>query len=89
MPPCLRQQRKTIGPHRLSHSFLSTTPTQVPWRHAVKQKNASVNALVYVVPDDPTPVSPGQLNGVTVAIKDNICAKNMPTTCSSAMLRSK
>jgi aspartyl-tRNA(Asn)/glutamyl-tRNA(Gln) amidotransferase subunit A len=49
-----------------------------------------VNALVYVVPDDAGgPVSEGPLNGMTVAVKDNICTKNMPTTCSSVMLKGK
>ena len=89
MRPCLRQQRTTLGPHRLSSRFLPTTGTRISWRLAVKEKDASVNALVYVVPDDPTPGSRRQLNGMTVAIRDNICAKNMPTTCSSAMLPSK
>jgi hypothetical protein len=88
MRPCLRQRGTTLGPCRLSSRFLGTNATQVSWRLAVEEKNASVNALVYVVPDDaPRPVSRGPLDGVTVAVKDNICTKNMPTTCSSAMLR--
>lgn len=87
MRPCLRQKGTTLGPYRPSR-FLGTTAAQASWRHAVEEKNASVNALVYVVPDDaPRPVSRGPLDGVTLAVKDNICTKNMPTTCSSAMLR--
>jgi hypothetical protein len=88
MRRCL-PQRRTLG-HRnnLSSRFFVTVATQASWRHAVEQKNASVNALVHVVPEDEAgPVSEGPLNGMTVAIKDNICTKNMPTTCSSAMLR--
>jgi aspartyl-tRNA(Asn)/glutamyl-tRNA(Gln) amidotransferase subunit A len=34
------------------------------------------------IPND----SSGLLQGVTVAVKDNICTTSMPTTCSSAML---
>jgi len=84
MRRCLRRQRTTLSPHRLSSRFLSTTVTQFSWWRTVNEKNASVNALVHVIPDDPTLVSRGELNGMTVAINDNICAKNMLTTCSSA-----
>jgi hypothetical protein len=89
MRRCL-QQRRTLGYRdNLSSRFFVTASTQASWRHAVEQKNASVNALVHVVPEDEAgPVSEeGPLNGMTVAVKDNICTKNMPTTCSSAMLR--
>jgi aspartyl-tRNA(Asn)/glutamyl-tRNA(Gln) amidotransferase subunit A len=87
MQRCLQQQAH----RRLSSRFLTTTTTtpQHSWRLAVKEKNASVNALVYVVPDDRGNVTEGPLNGMTVAVKDNICTKNMPTTCSSAMLQGK
>jgi len=88
MRRCL-QQRRTLGHRNVSSRFLVTAATQASWRHAVEQKNASVNALVYVVPDNAGPVSEGPLHGMTVAVKDNICTKNMPTTCSSAMLRGK
>jgi aspartyl-tRNA(Asn)/glutamyl-tRNA(Gln) amidotransferase subunit A len=90
MRRCL-QQRRTFG-HRDNPSsrFFVTVATQASWRHAVEQKNASVNALVHVAREDEAgPVSEGPLNGMTVAVKDNICTKNMPTTCSSAMLRGK
>jgi aspartyl-tRNA(Asn)/glutamyl-tRNA(Gln) amidotransferase subunit A len=88
MRRCL-QQRRTIGHRNLSSRFIFTTAARASWRHAVEQKNASVNALVYVIPDDSAPVPDGPLNGMTIAVKDNICTKNMPTTCSSAMLRGK
>ncbi|KAI0280068.1 amidase signature enzyme [Russula brevipes] len=87
MRRCLQQQR-TLGPRSSFYRPLVTTATQALWRHAVEKKNASVNALVYVVPDDTSPVSEGPLDGMTIAVKDNICTKNMPTTCSSAMLQS-
>jgi aspartyl-tRNA(Asn)/glutamyl-tRNA(Gln) amidotransferase subunit A len=89
MRRCLQQ--RTLG-HRdiSSRSLFTATAPRASWRHVVEQKNASVNALVYVVPDDAGgPVSDGPLNGMTVAVKDNICTKNMPMTCSSAMLRGK
>ena len=89
MRRCLQQQRRTLGYcNNLSSRFFVTDSTQASWHHAVEQKNASVNALVHIVPEDEAgPVSEGPLNGMTVAVKDNICTKNMPTTCSSAMLR--
>ena len=76
--------RRCLGRRRLS---LATSTTQASWRTTVQNKNASVNALVYVAPDDAGTISEGPLQGMTVAVKDNICTKNMPTTCSSAMLR--
>ena len=90
MRRCLQQRRTLSHRNNLSSRFFVTVATQASWRHAVEQKNASVNALVHVVPEDEAgPVSDGPLNGMTVAVKDNICTKNMPTTCSSAMLRGK
>ena len=88
MRRCL-QQRRTLGYcNNLSSRLFVTASTQASWRHVVEQKNTSVNALVHAVPkDEAGPVSEGPLNGMTVAVKDNICTKNMPTTCSSAMLR--
>jgi len=80
MRRCL-QQTRTLGPRSLA--------TQESWRHVVEKKNASVNALVHVVQDDLDIPHQGPLNGMTVAVKDNICTKNMPTTCSSAMLQGK
>jgi len=42
------------------------------------------NALVAVAHSQPS-TSSGTLSDVAVAIKDNICTSNMPTTCASAM----
>ncbi|KAI0251416.1 amidase signature domain-containing protein [Lactifluus subvellereus] len=80
--------RRCLNHHRrLSSRSLATTTAQPSWRSAVHNKNASVNALVYVAPEDAGNATDGLLNGMTVAVKDNICTKDMPTTCSSAMLR--
>src|ERR1700733_2671563 len=86
MRRCLQLQPGSLGRRRHSHA---TSTAQASWRIAVQNKNASVNALVYVAPDDAGTVSEGPLQGMTIAVKDNICTKNMPTTCSSAMLKGK
>jgi aspartyl-tRNA(Asn)/glutamyl-tRNA(Gln) amidotransferase subunit A len=83
MRRCLQQRAY----RRLSSRFLTTTSPELPWRLAIQDKNASINALVHVVPDDARNATNGSLSGMTVAVKDNICTKNMLTTCSSAMLR--
>ena len=51
-------------------------------------KNASLNALVFVPETSEAPNSNATnlLSGLSVAIKDNICTSDMPTTCSSRML---
>ena len=85
MRRCLQLQPGSLG-RRLPSRSLTNSSSQESWRIAVQNKNASVNALVYVAPDDAGTISEGPLQGMTVAVKDNICTKNMPTTCSSAML---
>lgn len=88
MRRCLQLQPGSLGWRRISSRALSTSGQEY-WRVAVQNKNDSVNALVYIAPDDAGTVSEGLLQGMTVAVKDNICTKNMPTTCSSAMLQGK
>jgi aspartyl-tRNA(Asn)/glutamyl-tRNA(Gln) amidotransferase subunit A len=87
MRRCLQLQPGSLGQRRLSSRSLATSTGQASWRITVQDKNDSVNALVYVAPEDAGTISEGPLQGMTVAVKDNICTKNMPTTCSSAMLR--
>ena len=87
MRRCLQLQPGSLGWRRLPSRSLATPTGQAPWRVSVQNKNDSVNALVYVAPEDAVTISEGPLQGMTVAVKDNICTKNMPTTCSSAMLR--
>ena len=52
-------------------------------------RNARINAFVHLANDsEPSRTSPdGPLSGMTVAVKDNICTSDMPTTCSSLMLK--
>ena len=51
--------------------------------------NARINAFVHLGNDPkPSQISPhGPLSGMTVAVKDNICTSDMPTMCSSLMLK--
>ncbi|KAI6116779.1 amidase signature domain-containing protein [Pisolithus croceorrhizus] len=51
----------------------------------VEALNAGVNALTSVS-SERKPRRYGQLQGLSVAVKDNICTSSLPTTCSSAML---
>ncbi len=55
------------------------------WRKVIAEKNSSVNAFVCTTPENGQPGGP--LHGVGIAIKDNICTADMPTTCSSKMLK--
>ncbi|KAI0057216.1 amidase signature enzyme [Artomyces pyxidatus] len=63
-----------------------STGAELPWQHAVRTKNGFVNAIVHTA-STRTNNADGPLNDVTVAVKDNICTADMPTTCASAMLR--
>ena len=48
----------------------------------------SLNAFLAIAdPEDLEPYDRGPLAGVMVALKDNICTKELPTTCGSSMLK--
>ena len=52
-------------------------------------RNSRINAFVHFANySEPAQTSPdGPLSGMTIAVKDNICTSDMPTTCSSLMLK--
>lgn len=57
------------------------------WRHAIREKDSSVNAFVST--SKPAPSGPENLplRDVAIAVKDMICTSDMPTSSSSAMLK--
>ena len=58
------------------------------WRDTVDSKNPTVNALVHTSQSIRNHEhAAGPLPDVSVAIKDNICTAELPTTCSSLMLK--
>jgi hypothetical protein len=60
-----------------------SSPARDPGR--VKALNARINAFVHFAEE--TSLQKGSLSGLDVSVKDNICTRTMPTTCSSAMLQ--
>ncbi|KDQ61941.1 hypothetical protein JAAARDRAFT_123377 [Jaapia argillacea MUCL 33604] len=59
------------------------------YQQAIESKNKSTNAFVYLSNSDTPPAqcSEGPLHGLPIAIKDNICTAELPTTCSSGVLQ--
>ena len=77
--------RPALPNARLIFSRTGFTRT-LSWKSVIEAKNPRLNALVYEAPEaNPIPGEP--LSNVSVAIKDNICTADMPTTCSSRMLQ--
>lgn len=74
---CLKYRPQSLQTRLISNDI---------WIHNIKAKNADVNALVFVPDALEHGTSDLPLNDVAVAIKDNICTKSMPTTCSSKIL---
>jgi len=58
-------------------------------RSIIAEKNPSVNAFVSVSQEQSTEIldSSLPLSNVSIAVKDNIATRLLPTTCSSAMLK--
>lgn len=73
----IRRYTSTLGP-KAADSL---------WRQAIIHKNDYINAIVHLASEDASgALANGPLQKVAIAVKDNICTKSMPTTCSSAML---
>uniref|UniRef100_A0A0W0GE96 Glutamyl-tRNA(Gln) amidotransferase subunit A, mitochondrial n=1 Tax=Moniliophthora roreri TaxID=221103 RepID=A0A0W0GE96_MONRR len=79
--------------HRLLTKVRYHSTSKISPRAALYEKNASVNAFSHIYEPSPQDgeeesgsLREGPLAWTTVAIKDNICTSDMPTTCSSAML---
>ena len=70
---------------RLHHPHVSVRSYATP----AETRNARINAFVHLANDPKPSRTPpvGPLSGMTVAVKDNICTSDMPTTCSSLMLK--
>ena len=84
-PPCrlMHALPKPWGRLRYIHTSTRTYAT------LAESRNARINAFVHLANGSkPRHASPtGPLSGMTVAVKDNICTSDMPTTCSSLMLK--
>ncbi|KAL1707894.1 amidase signature domain-containing protein [Schizophyllum commune] len=75
------------GARFLSTRYLSTA-FYSSCRENIAAKNAATNAMVFVSDAPAARPTPGtRLRDLPVAVKDNICTRDMPTTCSSAMLK--
>ena len=70
-----------------ARTILRRNHVDAAWRVGVTASNPSVNALVYIPETIDRVVEDLPLRDVPVALKDNICTKDMPTMCSSRMLR--
>ena len=74
---------KSWGRLRYIHTSTRTYAT------LAESRNARINAFVHLADgSEPRSASPdGPLSDMAVAVKDNICTSDMPTTCSSPMLK--
>ncbi|KAH8832814.1 amidase signature domain-containing protein [Flagelloscypha sp. PMI_526] len=72
--------RRKLLPPRTAR-LLSTIST------TIEERNFPINALISSTISSGDSPSQGALAGLSVAVKDNICTKDMPTSCSSRMLQ--
>jgi aspartyl-tRNA(Asn)/glutamyl-tRNA(Gln) amidotransferase subunit A len=83
----LHVNRIWVNTHGAVSSTRCVSTISDEWRKTIRQKNTSVNALVYTSEPAKTAGQHLRLHDVAIAVKDNICTAFMPTTCSSGMLR--
>lgn len=72
--PCIKVRKNSL---RTLYSSLASS---------LRERDAVFNSFAYI-PDHTSNIAEGPLNGMSIAVKDNICTSTMPTTCSSAMLK--
>lgn len=92
MCPPLRRQIRVLGPptRYMASGNASNVISQrrvISTAQDIQHLNTTVNALVHISEAPRTSTRrDGALDGMTLAIKDNICTASLPTTCSSAIL---
>lgn len=77
--------RAAPRPRHLAALATCSRPRNHATPGSVEHVNSTVNALVHFAPPA-AETSSGVLGDYAIAVKDNICTTDMPTTCSSAML---